>query len=119
MVKNEKGIGAYSSPKGEPMNKEYNNIWKLIKSEDIGISRMAISMDKGLKELNENVVSHLELYSLIMKKVDFYNENIPDTLSPKLQLKIWFWFYISALIQNREANAEYNLGIYNSYLKEL
>ena len=101
------------------MNKEYKNIWKFIKSEDIGLSRMAISMDKGLKELNENVVSHLELYSLIMEKVDFYNENIPDTLNPKLQLKIWFWFYISALIQNREANAEYNLGIYNSYLKEV
>ena len=101
------------------MNKEYNNIWKLIKSEDIGLSRMAISMDKGLKALDENVVSHLELKTLINKKIDFLNENIPDTLNPELQLKVWFWFYISALIQNREANAEYNLGIYNSYLKEL
>ena len=101
------------------MNKEYKNIWKFIKSEDIGISRMAISMDKGLKELYENEISHLELYKLIMDKVDFYNENIPDTLCPKLQLKVWFWFYISALIQNREACAEYNLEIYNSYLKEV
>ena len=80
------------------MNKEYKNIWKFIKSEDIGISRMAISMDKGLKALDEN---------------------IPDTLNPKLQLKIWFWVWISALIQGRKANAEYNLGIYNSYLKEV
>ena len=101
------------------MNKEYKNIWKLIKSEDIGISRMAISMDKGLKDLNENIVSHLELKTLIYKKSDFYIENIPDTLNPELQLKVWFWFYICALIQNREAGAEYNLGIYNSYLKEL
>ena len=101
------------------MNKEYKNIWKFIKSEDIGIARMAISMDKGLKELYANEISHLELYKLIMDKVNFYNENIPDTLSPKLQLKVWFWFYISALIQGREANAEYNLEIYNSYLKEL
>ena len=101
------------------MNKEYNNIWKFIKSEDIGIARMAISMDIGLKALNENVVSHLELYKLIMDKTDFYIENIPDTLCPKLQLKIWFWFYICALIQNREDGAEYNLGIYNSYLKEV
>ena len=101
------------------MNKEYKNIWKFIKSEDIGISRMAISMDKGLKELNENVVSHLELKTLIYKKVNFCVENIPDTLNPKLQLKNWFWFYISALMQNREADAEENLKIYNSYLKEL
>lgn len=101
------------------MNKEYKNIWKFIKSEDIGISRMAISMDKGLKELNENVVSNLELKTLINNKIDFLNENIPDTLNPELQLKVWFWFYISALIYNREANAEYNLGIYNSYLKEV
>ena len=101
------------------MNKEYKNIWKFIKSEDIGLSRMAISMDKGLIPLDENVVSHLELKTLINKKIDFLNENIPDTLNPELQLKVWFWFYISALIQNREANAEYNLGIYNSYLKEL
>ncbi len=101
------------------MNKEYKNIWKFIKTEKPDLARMAISMDKGLKDLNENVVSHLELYKLIMDKTDFYIENIPDTLCPKLQLKIWFWFYICALIQNREANAEYNLGIYNSYLKEV
>jgi len=101
------------------MNKEYKNIWKFIKSEDVGIARMALSMDKGLKALNENVISHLELKTLINNKIDFLNENIPDTLNPNLQLKVWFWFYISALMQGREANAEYNLGIYNSYLKEL
>ena len=108
------------------MNKEYSNIWKFIKSEDIGIARMAISMANGLNnddntnyKNSDNIVSHLELKTLINNKIDFLNENIPDTLNPELQLKVWFWFWINALIQNREANAEYNLGIYNSYLKEL
>ena len=101
------------------MNKEYKNIWKFIKSEDIGLATMAISMDKGLKDLKENLVSNLELKTLIYKRIDFLNENIPDTLNPELQLKTWFWFYVTSLMQGREAQAEDNLKIYNSYLKEI
>jgi hypothetical protein len=108
------------------MNKEFNNIWKLIKSEQPDTASMAISMANSLNELDntnyensKNKISFLELYTLIMKKVDFYNENIPDTLSPKLQMKIWFWFYVSALIQGRYDNANYNFTIWESYRKEV
>jgi hypothetical protein len=108
------------------MNKEFNNIWKFIKSEQPDTATMAISMANGLNEMDntnyensENEISFLELYTLIQKKIDFYNENIPDTLSPKLQMKIWFWFYVSALIQGRYDNANHNLTIWESYRKEV
>jgi len=108
------------------MNKEFNNIWKFIKSGQPDTASMAISMANGLNEMDntnyensENENSFLELKTLIYKKVAFCNDNIPDTLCPELQLKQWFWFYVSALIQGRYDNASYNLTIWESYRKEV
>jgi hypothetical protein len=68
---------------------------------------------------SDNIVSMLELKTLITNKVDFLNENIPDVLCPKLQCKSWFWFYVSALIMGNQDRADYNLTIWESYRKEV
>ena len=108
------------------MNKEFKNIWKFIKSENPALATMGVSMANGLNnEANtnyknsDNVVSMLELKTLIHNKVDFLNENILDVLNPKLQCKQWFWFYVSALIMGNQDRADYNLNIYNNYQKEV
>ena len=108
------------------MNKEYINIWKFIKSEQPDLATMAISMANGLNnddntnyKNSDNIVSHLELKTLIYNKVGYLNANIPDVICPTLQCKQWFWFYVSALIQGDNDRADYNLNIYNSYLKEV
>ena len=71
------------------MNKEFKNIWKFVKSEELGIGRMALSMAKGLNEMD--------------------NTNYQQ----------WYWFFISATMQGREADADNCLKVYNDYAKEL
>jgi|TARA_R100001163_G_C5058366_1_gene194975 hypothetical protein len=108
------------------MNKEFKNIWRFIKSENPALATMGISMANGLNNQDntnyrnsDNIVSMLELKSMIQDKVDFLYKNIPDVINPKLQCKQWFWFYISALIMGNQDRADYNLNIYNSYQKEV
>jgi hypothetical protein len=106
------------------MNKEYKNIWKFIKSENPALGSMAISMAKGLNnedntnyKNSDNIVSMIELKQ---KMYDFHN-NIPidDTLNPRIQMHQWYWYYVIALIQDRQANADHNLTIWESYRKEV
>jgi len=106
------------------MNKEFKNIWKFVKSEELGIGRMALSMAKGLNEMDntnyqnaDNYVSNLQLQQKIYDMLDSFP--ILDTLNPVHQMKQWYWFFISATMQGREADADNCLEVYNGYAKEL
>ena len=133
MVKNEKGIGFENSPipqvkilKGETMNKEFNNIWKFIKSEDPSLASMGITMANGLNDMDntkyqnsDNVVSYLELKQKVYDYFDNNNlKSACDTLNPKTQMKTWYWYYVIALIQGRNDDANHNLSIWESYRKD-
>ena len=106
------------------MNKEYKNIWKFIQSEEPALASMGLAMANGLNEMDntnyknsDNIVSHLELENKLQDKLI----SLPycDTLNPRPQMEMWFWYYVIALIQGRQACANENLTTWERYRKEV
>ena len=106
------------------MNKEYKNIWKFIQTEEPALASMGLAMANGLNEMDntnyknsDNIVSHLELENKLQDKLI----SLPfcDTLNPRPQMELWFWYYAIALIQNSEDRANHCLNIWERYRKEV
>ena len=104
------------------MNQEFKNIWKFLRTEEIGLARMAVSMMNGIKDDSENVASYYELETKVFNVSGKTNETEfhgceCSICYNKNQVRIWYWFLVIALLQDREIKN--CLEEYHRYEKEL
>ena len=90
---------------------EYKNIWKFLKSEDIGLAQMGLSMAKGISKGDLMDNDYFDFRMRVYKKSNAINDkstkishhqyvsefgNEIDYLTE--QVRVWYWFSVVAIM---------------------